>query len=144
MPLFVSINPVLFSYKTNIPIPDNPIAACEYVAQWHLPLQRGESGSEVSRVGTCICTCYQPGYSARQWRTTFKNVDDLLNTRGVDGFDRLQQESVWFYFGPRVQLIVQFGLSRELRGVFTSVMIRTVLKRRIPTESVGPMMTFLF
>ena len=43
-----------FSDGANPPIPDDPVAAGEYVTQWRLSLQRGELSSEVFRVGTCI------------------------------------------------------------------------------------------
>lgn len=51
-------------------------------------------------------------------KTTFENVDDLLNPRRIDDFDRLKQESVWLHFGPNFRLVVCFGLSRELYDEF--------------------------
>lgn len=46
-------------------------------------------------------------------------MDDLLNTGRVDGFDRLQQESVWFYFWHGVRFVVYFCLCQVLMAVFS-------------------------
>ena len=109
------------SYKANSPIPNDPITTREYVAQRHLPLQRGELSPEVPGVGSCVCSGHKLGSSIRGSQTTFENVDHLLNTWCIDGFDRLQQVSVWFHFGTRVRLVACFGLSREVIEEFRKV-----------------------
>ena len=103
-----------FSHTADSPIPDDPVATCEYITQRRLSLQRRELSSEILRVGACICGCCGLGCIVGKRQTTFKDVDDLLNPRRIDDFDRLQQESVWLYFGPTFRLVACFSLLQEL------------------------------